>query len=37
MEDVSCDGGNSFTEDSVLARAEIDLMSDQNEEEIRGE
>lgn len=37
VEDVSCDGGNSFTEDSVLVRAEIDLMSDQNEEEIRGE
>ena len=36
-EDVSCNRENSFTEDSVLVRAEIDLTSDQNKEEIRGE
>lgn len=36
-EDVSCNRENSFTEDSVLVRAEIDLTSDQNIEEIRGE
>lgn len=36
-EDVSCNRENSFTEDSVLVRAEIELTSDQNKEEIRGE
>ena len=36
-EDVSCDWENSLTEDSILVRAEINLKSDNNLEEIRGE
>ena len=36
-EDVSCDWENALTEDSILVRAEINLKSDKNLDEIRGE